>query len=112
MSPYLLAFAVSDFDNNRLQNGRVTHRIFTRPDNQAVERTQFALKNSDLFLKELERYVDFRYELSKVDQIALPDFASGLFTTFRIYGESQQELSKTALNNFYSVLNIDKGRLC
>lgn len=85
MSPYLLAFALSDFDYSSMKNGRVEHRIYTRPDNEAVLRTQFALQNSDLFLKELERYVDFRYELSKLYQIALPDFASGLFTSLKIY---------------------------
>jgi aminopeptidase N len=79
MSPYLLAFAVSDFDYSSLKNGPTLHRIYARPDNDAVLRTQFALKNSDMFLKELERYVALRYELSKVDQIALPDFESGLF---------------------------------
>lgn len=79
MSPYLLAFAVSDFEFSALKVGQTQHRIFTRPDNDAVLRTQFALKNSDLFLKELERYTAFEYELSKVDQIALPDFESGLF---------------------------------
>jgi aminopeptidase N len=94
MSPYLLAFVVSDFDYSSLKDGRILHRIFARPDNDAVLRTQFALKNSDLFLKELERYVGFRYELSKVDQIALPDFASGSFClkTFEIYVDTHMLL--------------------
>lgn len=77
MSPYLLAFVVSDFAYSELQTGRTLHRIHSR--SEAVSRTQFALKNTDLFLKELERYAGFDYELTKVDQAALPDFQSGLF---------------------------------
>lgn len=83
MSPYLLAFVVSDFEHRTHQDGPIKHRIFARPDNGAVERTQFALTNADLFLKELERYVGFSYELSKVDHVALPDFQSGLFMLHR-----------------------------
>lgn len=77
MSPYLLAFAVSDFALSTHQDGPTLHRIFARPDTDAVERSQFALRNTDLFLKELERYVRYEYELTKLDQIALPDFQSG-----------------------------------
>lgn len=79
MSPHLLAFVISDFDYSSVKYGPTLHRIYTRPDNGAVLRTQFALKNTDLFLKELERYASLKYELTKVDQVALPDFESGLF---------------------------------
>lgn len=103
MSPYLLAFAVSDFIFSSLKLGSTLHRIYTRPDIGAIPRTQFALRNSDLFLKELERYVNFKYELTKVDQIALPDFQSGLF----IINMKYMVKSTTALNDF-SV--VDKGR--
>jgi aminopeptidase N len=77
MSPYLLAFIISDFDFSSFKVGPTLHRIYTRPDNDATFRTQFALTNSDLLLKELERYVSHRYELNKLDQAALPDFQSG-----------------------------------
>lgn len=92
MSPYLLAFVISDFEFSSVQSALTLHRIFTRPDNDAVFKTQFALKNSDLFLKELEQYVSFAYELTKVDQAALPDFQSGLFTFHR--SKELRELSR------------------
>lgn len=82
MSPYLLAFAISDFDFTSMKIGRVTHRIYARTDNGADLKTQLALRTSDLFLKELERYVSFEYEMGKLDQVALPDFQSGLFIFF------------------------------
>jgi aminopeptidase N len=89
MSPYLLAFIISDFDYSSMKLGRTTHRIYTRPDNDATLRTQFALTNSDLFLKELERFVSFRYELTKLDQAALPDFQSGLFIAIKKFKSFQ-----------------------
>lgn len=83
MSPYLLAFVVSDFTHTSYQDGPTLHRAFTRPDTKALDRTQFSLRNANLFLKELERFVSFGFELKKVDHIALPDFASGLFVFHR-----------------------------
>lgn len=85
MSPYLLAFVISDFDYSSIKNGPTLHRIYTRPDNGAVLRTQFALINSDLFLKQLELYVSFKYELPKLDQAALPDFQAGMFTSSKSF---------------------------
>lgn len=82
MSPYLLAFMISDFDYSSIKNGRVNHRIYARSDNEAYLKTQLALRTSDLFLKELERYISFQYEMDKLDQVALPDFQSGLFICF------------------------------
>lgn len=79
MSPYLLAFVIADFDYTSAKTGRVTHQIQARKDNGAYIKTQVALRTSDLLLKELERYVSFEYELEKLDQVALPDFQSGLF---------------------------------
>jgi hypothetical protein len=39
----------------------------------------FALDNSAKFLKELERYAKYDYELPKMYSAAIPDFAAGLF---------------------------------
>lgn len=74
MSTYLLAFVVSDFEfvsNAATKMANETlHRIHVRPD--AIEHTKYALENSEKFLKALENYVSFDYELLKVDSAAIP----------------------------------------
>ncbi|CAO1388277.1 unnamed protein product [Diamesa serratosioi] len=74
MSTYLLAFVVSDFEfisnaATKMDN-ETLHRIYVRSD--AIEHTKYALENSEKFLKALENYVSFDYELSKVDSAAIP----------------------------------------
>jgi aminopeptidase N len=80
MSSYLLAFVVSDFgfisNADGLPAGETLHRIYARKDD--VARAQYALDNSVKFLKELEEYNAFTYELSKMFSVALPDFAIGI----------------------------------
>lgn len=74
MSTYLLAFVVSDFEfvSNAAtkKDNETLHRIYARPD--AINNTKYSLENSEKFLKALENYVSFDYELSKVDSAAIP----------------------------------------
>lgn len=50
-------------------------RIYTRKE--AVASTNLALNNAVDILKELERYVDYKYELPALYHAALPDFNYG-----------------------------------
>lgn len=76
MSPYLLAFVVADFEflsnEETIVAGEISHRTYARPE--VVASTRFALEHSELFLKELESFVSFKYELSQVYHVAIPDF--------------------------------------
>lgn len=86
MSTFLLAFIVSDFDFvsnlETVASGGTIHRIYARFD--IIQRTVQALMNSERFLKELERYVDFFYELPKMYSAAIPDFGGGKLL-FRVF---------------------------
>lgn len=75
MSSYLLAFVVSDFEYisnaDTKEIGETLHRIWVRPD--AIKKAQFALENSEAVLKALEAYVNFDFELPKIDSAAIPN---------------------------------------
>lgn len=75
MSSYLIAFVISDFGSisneaTRLP-GQTLQRVWVRPD--SVPRAKYAVENSDAVLKALEGYVNFEYELPKVDSAAIPN---------------------------------------
>lgn len=81
MSSYLLAIVISDFDHisneATKEAGDTLHRIFVRNQTGITQRAQYALSNSEKMLKELEKYVDYKYELPKVDSAAIPAKGSG-----------------------------------
>lgn len=75
MSSYLLAFAVSDFEyiDNRdtmLQRNETYQRIIVRSD--GISRAPYALENSIKTLEALENYVNYKYEINKLDSIGVP----------------------------------------
>lgn len=77
MSSYLNAWVISDFASRSLDNGpeATAHSVFARLDD--VSKVQSALDHSYVFLKELEDYCDYKYELSKMYSAAIPDFSAG-----------------------------------
>lgn len=77
MSSYLNAWVISDFASRSLDNGpqETAHSVFARLDD--VNKVQSALEHSFTFLKELEDYCSYKYELSKMYSAAIPDFAAG-----------------------------------
>lgn len=91
MSSYLLAFVVSDFESidNKPTDGTI-QRIFARKAD--VARAQFALENSDAFLKELEIFADYKYELPKMDSAAIPDFGPGAMENWGLIIYKEQYL--------------------
>lgn len=50
-------------------------RFYARQDD--VARTSYAMGNSVKFVKELEAYTSFPYELNLMHSAAIPDFQSG-----------------------------------
>lgn len=75
MSSYLLAFVISDLESVTNEETKLTddtlHRIWVRPD--SVSRAWFALESSDLALKALEKYLNFKFELPKLDSAGIPN---------------------------------------
>lgn len=78
MQTYLLAFVVSDFLYTGKVVGTLTpQRLFARP--QAIKNFEgdFGLDSGIKILTDLEQYLNTHYSLPKLDQISIPDFASG-----------------------------------
>jgi aminopeptidase N len=107
MSSYLNAFAVSDFeyiDNSEgLQPGDTLQRIIVPSD--SLERSQYSLISSIAALKSLEEFVGFKYEINKLDSIAVPNKGGamenwGLITyapSALIYALNPEDSSHTSL---------------
>ena len=77
MSSYLLAFVVSDFAYRSMYNGpdKTEHRVYAREED--VENVKMSLVNSDIFLRKLEEYCNYVYEIPKMYSAAIPDFSAG-----------------------------------
>ncbi|GLG93871.1 Aminopeptidase N [Gryllus bimaculatus] len=87
MSPYLVAFVVSDFsnlDDEDNQEGGVHIKTWAREN--ALDRADYSLKVSRKMLDVLEDYTnipyiddgdDVEFPFNKIDQVALPDFSAG-----------------------------------
>ncbi|KAL7025611.1 hypothetical protein ACKWTF_013562 [Chironomus riparius] len=77
MPTYLLGFVISDFSSYEREkefNG-IKHRVFSRPNQ--VNNTVFGEETARLVLGMFETYFDAKYDLKKLDQVALPQFNYG-----------------------------------
>ena len=77
MSTYLLAFVVSDFENELSPptgNG-IQFRIWARKN--ALDQIDYAKSIGAKMLKYFEDYFSVKYPLPKQDMIAIPDFSAG-----------------------------------
>ncbi|RVE74836.1 hypothetical protein OJAV_G00026210 [Oryzias javanicus] len=77
MSTYLLAFIVTDFSYNEFNQSELLVRIWAQ--RKAIERGHggYALNVTEPILHFYQKYYNSPYPLSKLDQIALPDFNAG-----------------------------------
>lgn len=74
MSTYLVALVVSQFSYISDANDS-SYRVYTRPN--AISQVQYAISLVSPFRKFYENAFKYKYELPKLDMIALPDFSSG-----------------------------------
>ncbi|XP_047452435.1 aminopeptidase N-like isoform X2 [Mugil cephalus] len=72
MSTYLFAFAVSEFTSVK-SPGREEIMTYARPEATAAGETQYAANITVKILDFYETYFGIKYNLGKLDQIALPD---------------------------------------
>ncbi|KAK2581484.1 hypothetical protein KPH14_005150 [Odynerus spinipes] len=71
MPTYLVAFAIFDFKSAKKE----ILRVWARPN--AIDQTSYALDVGFKALEQLERLFDQKYELEKLDMVAIPDFSAG-----------------------------------
>uniref|UniRef100_A0A8C7PQW8 Aminopeptidase n=1 Tax=Oncorhynchus mykiss TaxID=8022 RepID=A0A8C7PQW8_ONCMY len=79
MSTYLLAFTVSDFDSIVSNHERVDIKTYARPEAIKAGHAKYAadITGNILAFYESKEVFGMIYPLSKLDQIALPDFSAG-----------------------------------
>ncbi|XP_077372374.1 alanyl (membrane) aminopeptidase-like b [Festucalex cinctus] len=75
MSTYLLAFTVSEFKHVRSEHDRVVIRTFARPEATAARHTQYAANVTGKILTFYEKRFEMLYQMTKLDQVALPDLS-------------------------------------
>jgi aminopeptidase N len=76
MPTFLIAFVISDFDeNSETSANNVLFRIFSRPEQ--IQNTAFGLATAIEALEIYESAFETKYELRKLDQVALPVFNRG-----------------------------------
>lgn len=99
MSTYLVALAVSDFATLKSADGKLA--VWARPT--AVNDARYALSALEAFVKILETNLGHKYQLPKLDMIAVPDMGVGamenwgLITykeTYMLYDEGNVSLSE------------------
>ncbi|PSN55741.1 Aminopeptidase N [Blattella germanica] len=69
MSTYLVAFVVSDLKNLTSEDGK--YSVWLRE--QIISQGKFALSIAPGIIQEMENYTGIKYELPKLDQVAIPD---------------------------------------
>lgn len=76
MPTYLVAFVILDFDVSSTTNANnILFRVFARPEQ--ILNTALGLEVGEKALELFERAFETRYELGKLDQVALPVFNRG-----------------------------------
>ena len=73
---YLIAFLVSEFAVNESTNkNKILFRVFSRPSQ--IQNTVFGLSTAKEALELYEKVFETKYEMQKLDQVALPVFNRG-----------------------------------
>jgi aminopeptidase N len=86
---YLVAFIISDFENNLDDSKPIKQRVFAKPQSIAAGDGDIGLKYGQEILTKLAEYLQVPYfdgQLSKMDQFAMPDFDAGAVSGSRLPG--------------------------
>ncbi|XP_076848307.1 alanyl (membrane) aminopeptidase-like b [Brachyhypopomus gauderio] len=77
MSTYLLAFTVTetDFESKSVKIQEPELKIWARPDAVAAGHTEYALEITEKIFKHYKDTFQLEYPLTKLDQMAVPDFS-------------------------------------
>jgi tricorn protease interacting factor F2/3 len=75
MSTYLLYMGVGKFERVSTTSGKVKISVITTPGKKRL--AALPLKYGKILLEDLQSYFGIRYQLPKLDLIAVPDFAAG-----------------------------------
>ncbi len=75
MSSYLVAMVVGQFESIEGSADGIPIRVFTTPGRKHL--AAFALESTENILRYYNKYFTIKYPYSKLDLIALPDFAAG-----------------------------------
>lgn len=80
MQPYIIAFIISDYTAEEIKQkeDEVIQKVYARPEAIAGGEGKYALQTGIEVLKEQEKYFGIPFELSKMDQVSIPDFTWGL----------------------------------
>lgn len=78
MSPYLVAFVISDFKfREKVNENGFRYRIYASSDK--IESTTYALNEANKVQTAISDYLKMNFTMPKMDQIALPDYAPQYF---------------------------------
>ncbi|XP_058791260.1 putative aminopeptidase-2 [Phymastichus coffea] len=105
MSPYLLAFIVSEYVETN-KSGRVS--VWTRP--QLKKYMEYAPPVGEAALKFLENFTKIDYPLDKMNLVSIPDFDMGAMenwglVTFREYGLTySQDLTPATYKQYVNIV--------
>lgn len=105
MSTYLVAFVVSDFTAIENYDGakvpsRLKHRVFGNTKN--LPNGDFALEAGEEILKALEDWTSIKFEMNKMDQIAIPDFYFGAMENWGLVTYVESGLYYDKINDPFS----------
>lgn len=104
MSTYLVAFVVSDFKSISNYEGptaeRLKHRVFGY--NKNLPNGEFALEAGEKILNALENWTGIKFEMSKMDQIAIPTFYFGAMENWGLVTYVESGLYYDKVNDPFS----------
>ena len=77
MQTYLVAFLVSDFTYVENNDETLRHRVYAKKHSIDAGDAAYALENGEKVLRKMEQHFGVPYSYTKMDQVAVPDFAAG-----------------------------------
>lgn len=100
MQTYLVAFLVSDFTYVENNDETLRHRVYAKKQSIDAGDAAYALENGEIVLRKMEAHFGVSYSYTKMDQVAVPDFAAGAMenwglVTYRETGQLWNNVTNT-----------------